>query len=323
MSNQRLLILDDDASVGRTVEYMAESLGLEPQAVSSPETFFEQVGRWKPHYILLDMLMPRMDGVQIIERLGETGCTASIIIFSGVDARTREAAQRTAMEHHLDVAGTLGKPFRTAELRGIIDRARQDGKRGPTNPQTRPDTMVDEADLERAVREREFEVVYQPKVRCTTGALVGFEALVRWRHPELGLIMPDRFIPLSEATGLIDPLTSLVVEQAVDWIMGLQVDGDPPALAINISARNLTNADCTDRLDEFCRGAGFDPARLTLELTETAAMDDAAQALGMMTRLRMKGFHLSIDDFGTGYSSMLQLSRMPFSEIKIDQSFVM
>jgi EAL domain-containing protein (putative c-di-GMP-specific phosphodiesterase class I) len=165
---------------------------------------------------------------------------------------------------------------------------------------------------------------YQPKLDCRLGRITGVESLVRWRHPTRGIIQPNQFIALAEETGLIHGVTDWVVAtaaaQAARWRaenLGLEV-----AVAVNFSASDLVDLHLPDRLEQYCRAAGSDPALLTLELTETGAMRQAVPMMDILTRLRLKGFRLSIDDFGTGYSSLVQLQLLPFSEIKIDLSFV-
>src|SRR6185312_15054251 len=145
--------------------------------------------------------------------------------------------------------------------------------------------------------------------------------LVRWQHPEFGLLPPDRFLPLIEETGNMDLLTVRVIEAALAWFARL-ADGNAQQLAINISGGSLTDVDFTDLLQERCALFNIDPTRIILELTETSAPQRTAELLDILTRVRLKGFHLSIDDFGTGYSSLVQLAQLPFSEIKIDRSFV-
>ncbi|MEX2333937.1 MAG: EAL domain-containing protein, partial [Pseudohongiella sp.] len=195
---------------------------------------------------------------------------------------------------------------------------------------------ISREDLLNALHNQEITLVYQPKINCRTGLLAGFEALARWNHPGLGPVGPDRFIPLAERYGLIDQLTDSVMVQSLRWLSHLprQLDESPEfdylrrrlreiTLSINISASSLNDVDLFERMDEYCQSMGIRPDRIIFELTESCAMEDPISSLDILTRLRMKGFHLSIDDFGTGYSSMLQLARLPFSEIKIDKSFVM
>ncbi|HEX7048554.1 MAG TPA: EAL domain-containing response regulator [Gammaproteobacteria bacterium] len=326
MSDQRLLIMDDDPVIGRTIGLMAESIGMQYRAAVAPEEFFQQLGSWNPTHIVLDLVMPEMDGVEIMRQLADRACKACIIISSGVEGRIRDAARRAAVERNLDVVGVLSKPFKADQLRSLVQKREYSPLARPGRTGNGKRFEVTEGALWTALEQGQFELVYQPKISCATRALVGFEALVRWRHPEIGVIMPDRFIPLAETVGLIDRLTEEVLQQGLCWMTEIQhgpVLSQGLSLAVNLSTRTLVNFQFADQLARLCRDAGFDPTLLTLELTETAAMEDPVLALDMMTRLRMKGIHLSIDDFGTGYSSMLQLSRLPFSEIKIDRSFVM
>ena len=166
-----------------------------------------------------------------------------------------------------------------------------------------------------------MHVAYQPKVRCGSGQLAGFEALARWDHPELGAVPPVFFVPLAERHGLIDRLTDRVLEQSLRWFADTPPSG-AVRLSVNLSALTLADPRFVARMVQLCREAGVPPSSLILELTESSRPDDQVMSLRVLTRLRMQGFNLSLDDFGTGYSSMTRLARLPFSEIKIDRSFV-
>ncbi|MBD2110256.1 MULTISPECIES: EAL domain-containing response regulator [Cyanophyceae] len=333
MGDRRLLILDDDPMTGETIQRIAEFAGLEVYFTPDPDRFFDLLREWQPTHIALDLVMPTMDGVQVMARLAKLSCRAKIIITSGVGSRVLDAAGRSAVEHGLDIAGVLAKPFSPNQLREML--LGQVSSPPPPPPVVGAPFQPPEltpADLLQALDRREFVLAYQPKVLCTTGELAGVEALVRWAHPVYGLLPPGRFIPLAESCDLIDPLTDQVIEQALAWFGPLCTAGATPLsaaigdqlmLSVNISARTLGNGALFERVQERCGAQGVDPARLIFELTETSAMDDPVASLDLLTRLRMIGFHLSIDDFGTGFSSMLQLVRLPFSEIKVDKSFVM
>ncbi len=164
--------------------------------------------------------------------------------------------------------------------------------------------------------------IYQPKIECATGRLAGFEALARWYHPLHGVIMPDQFIPLLNRSGLIDHLTDAVLDAALPWFSSSYGASASITLAVNFSVNTFSDPGFVDRISERCRTLGLSPGRLIVELNETDSMDDPIASLDHMARLRMRGFLLSIDDVGTGYSSLLQLVRLPFSEIKIDRSFL-
>lgn len=334
MSLGRLLILDDDPAVGQTIAFIAENAGLEPRTTTDPAAFFRALDEWSPDYIALDLVMPEMDGVEVMRLLAYRGCEAMIIITSGVGSRVLGAAERSAEEHGLNVIGVVSKPFSAKVFRTLINSnsARDNGAASSKGASS--DFVVSEKKLRVALDKREFVMVYQPKVLCTTGELAGFEALVRWHHPTGGVIMPDSFIPDMEELGLMSELTDQVLEQSLDWfstnfgrrkVAGSAEIGQyhPLSLSINISAKNLFQMEFADCIASMCAERDIDPAQLIFELTETSAMDDPILSLDLLTRLRVKGFQLSIDDFGTGYSSMVQLVRLPFSEVKVDKSFVM
>jgi EAL domain-containing protein (putative c-di-GMP-specific phosphodiesterase class I)/FixJ family two-component response regulator len=322
MLNGRLLVLDDDLAVAQTIAWIAEETGLETRIACEPAQFFRDFGEWCPTHIALDLVMPEMDGVEVMRMLALNGCSAQIIITSGVGGRILDAAKRSATEHGLNVVGIVSKPFSAAELRALL--ATEQAAVAPTGRAGTGNTgfVPDLAELQRALDAREFVLAYQPKIVCGSHQLAGFEALVRWQHPRAGLIMPDRFIPLAESTGLIDPLTEQVFEQALAWFSGI-CSGTQLSLSINISARSLIDFQLAEFISGLCARNSIFPDQLILELTETSAMDDPVTSLDLLTRLRMRGFQLSIDDFGTGYSSMVQLVRLPFSEMKVDKSFVM
>jgi EAL domain-containing protein (putative c-di-GMP-specific phosphodiesterase class I) len=175
-------------------------------------------------------------------------------------------------------------------------------------------------DLRRALLGNEFFLVYQPKVSLTSGRWTGVEALLRWRHPELGLVPPGQFIPFAEAEGLMQPLTARVIAMALERCAVWQRAGFDIAIAINLSARDIEPG-FPDGFESACSAATVAPRRIAFELTETAT-HNLIDLLDVATRLRLKGTRLSIDDFGTGYSSVVQLHRLPFSEVKIDRIFV-
>ncbi len=187
------------------------------------------------------------------------------------------------------------------------------------------DRMRLEADLRRAIERQEFFLLYQPIVSLTTGQLTGFEALLRWRHPERGLVSPAEFIPIAEETGAIVPIGEWVLLQAVrqtrqwqrqfPWMQHLK-------LSVNLSGKQFTNANLIERVIQTLRLTRFDPHHLKLEITETVLMENIETATEMLKQLRALGVQLSIDDFGTGYSSLSYLHRLPINTLKVDRSFV-
>lgn len=335
MSEHKLLILDDDELTGETIRNVAEYAGMSVQVTTNATAFFNLLKEWEPSHIALDLIMPEMDGVEVLGALGEQNITAKIIITSGVGQQVLQAAARSAAAHGLNIVGILPKPFNPKAFRELIDSPSPnltdliDGQHTTGRPNA---LTINANDLAKAIKNREITLAYQPKVGCTSGTLMGFEALARWHHADYGFIAPDIFIAIAEQHNLIDDLTLLIFEQALPWFSQFcqqqhQTPTTPQAsqliCSINISALSLRNLSLFNQIEALCHLHNVKLHSIMLELTETGAMDDPVASLDILTRLRMKGFQLSIDDFGTGFSSMLQLVRMPFSEVKVDKSFVM
>jgi EAL domain-containing protein (putative c-di-GMP-specific phosphodiesterase class I) len=307
----RLLMIDDDPAFCRLVKRVAEPHGFEAITTDSPKNFERTARSWSPTLIVMDLQMPGRDGIELLRDLALNKCTAPIVVTSGLDRRTLDAALRLGAERGLKMDAVLQKPASFDDLNNLMRRHKP------------ADSAVLLADLADAIAGDQLFLEYQPKIHDRCGRITGVEALVRWHHPSLGLIRPAQFVPLAEESDLIDPLTDWVFASATKQAAAWHQQGFTPEVAINISARNLRDIELPDRLARLCERSGIKPVGVTLELTETSAMSDAIQMMDVLTRLRVKGFKLSIDDFGTGYSSLVQLRKMPFSEIKIDISFVL
>ncbi len=188
--------------------------------------------------------------------------------------------------------------------------------------QYNPRRLALRAELREAIMRRGLELHFQPKLSCTTGSVSSVEALVRWPHPDHGLLLPAEFIPIAEQSDLIGPLTSWVIGEALQWSDRWTWLGFDISVAVNLSPRQLLDRQLPESIAEAIKDHPSGAGRLQLELTESAVMADAARALEILTRLNQMGIRLSIDDFGTGYSSLSYLRRLPVTEIKIDRSFV-
>ena len=327
-ATDRLLIIDDDEMVGKTLGAIAGRQGFKVDFTCDPERFFQQIKDWRPSILAIDLVMPEVDGVQVLRRLAELEIQIPIIITSGVSSRILQSALRSVREHGLPLLGTLRKPFTRHDVKSLLDQRRGFDATDPEQARQfaiEQSEALDASMLKRALDDNQLVVHYQPKIFCADRRLAGFEALVRWAHPERGLIPPDDLIPLADRTGLINPLTTRVVDLSLRWFASLNQSGHtahPLTMSLNLSARSLGDRQFSEKLKGKCDDYGIAFEQICLELTETSAMEEPTESLDLLTRLRLAGFKLSIDDFGTGYSSMLQLVRLPFSEIKIDKSFV-
>jgi len=306
----RLLVIDDEPGFSQVIKRVAQDCGFEVTVTADPSTFMNAVRLWRPTVIMLDLKMPRTDGIQLLRALASHKSTAHVIVTSGEHGKVLESAMQLGRERGLNMREALPKPVRAQDLREQLSGL----KRMPK--------LQLSADLAGAITADELFLEYQPQFDCRLARITGVEALVRWNHPVHGIILPDQFITLAEEIGVISRLTDRVVAAAATQTALWHAANLPLHVAVNISARDLDDLELPDRLEQHCRTAGLDPAFVTLELTETSAMREVVQMMDVLTRMRLKGFSLSIDDFGTGYSSLVQLQKMPFSEIKIDQSFV-
>jgi diguanylate cyclase (GGDEF)-like protein len=180
-----------------------------------------------------------------------------------------------------------------------------------------------ERELRQALAQQQLELHYQPQISLKSGELVGVEALVRWRHPERGLISPGKFIPIAEASGLIIPIGNWVINEACRQAQAWQKQGLPPLrIAVNVSSRQFTEGDVFQQVLNALAKNRVKPTLLKLEITESMLMQDVERSIATMTKLADLGIHIAINDFGTGYSSLSYLGKFPISELKIDQSFV-
>ena len=179
------------------------------------------------------------------------------------------------------------------------------------------------SELRTAVDHDQLRLFLQPKVALATGQVIGAEALVRWQHPQRGMVAPMRFIPFAEQTGFIRVITGWMIQQCASHWRELRAQGITLKLSVNLSTRDLLDQDLPAKLEKLLARETVDPHALCLEITESAIMDDPQRALLTLKRLHDMGLRLSIDDFGTGYSSLAYLKQMPLHELKIDKSFVM
>ena len=307
----RVLVFDDDAAVGRLAVRIATMAGMDAIAVTDATAFAQRLRTQPPQVVLLDLQLGETDGVEQLRRLAERQYGGMLVLMSGFDARVLATARALGQSLGLRVEAVLQKPLRVADLEGVLRRL-QSGGGSPSAER-----------LLAAIANDELVLDFQPVVAREPKVLKKLEALVRWEHPTSGRIPPSDFLPMAESnTGIIDALTDWVVGAAVEAYQVLAELGVSVPLAVNMSTQNLHDLTVPDRLEQRLRAGGMPARHLCLEITESAAFKDASLTMDILSRVRLKGMQLSIDDFGTGYSSLKMLRQMPFSEIKIDRSFV-
>ena len=319
MNSRRLLILDDEIEVGKTIAMVAQKAGFSVQIFDKAEDFFKSMNEWLPTHILIDLAMPVLDGVEVQRHLAELHCTSAVILASGLGAKVLDAARLGGLERGLNIVGCLPKPFKAKQLHTLLATPVSAGTAKIQLPMRVPN--FEDADFQSGLSADEFILHYQPKVSLRSGKVIGFEALVRWEHHQHGLLHPIEFIPSAEISGYVDDITARIFEIGLNWLQDI-VGQCSVSLEFNVSALSLQNIGMVDKLTNECAKRQIDPKFVTLEITESSAVGNYQHAIDLLTRFRIKGFQLAIDDYGTGYSSMRQLERLPFSELKIDQSFV-
>ncbi|HEY1768150.1 MAG TPA: EAL domain-containing response regulator [Terracidiphilus sp.] len=319
-TSANILVIDDDADIGELVSAAAQALGLQCRATTDAADLACLLDS-DVSLILLDLMMPGMDGVEVLRLLGKLECRASIVLMSGISKRVLDTAERLADALGLRIAGHLQKPFRLADLEEFL-RGHVPQRGAIAAKQTaRIDFPANE--LRHGIWNDEFVLYYQPQIDIRSGEVDGLEALARWQHPQRGLLFPDSFIGRLESLGLIDEFGWRVADRGLSEVRQFAVRGNPPPrVALNVSVRSLRDLKFPDTFVSLAQKHGVPVSSIMVEITESGLMNDPSNALDVLTRLRMKNVQLSIDDFGTGYAMMQQLVNVPATELKIDRVFV-
>ena len=321
ISELRFLVAEDHEFQRRTLVRMLASLGarevLEAADGRAALELFRHPGR-PVDIIVCDLDMPEMDGMEFIRHMGEAGAQVSVILSSALDRHLISSVETMTTAYGMNLLGAIEKPATFQKLRDLIARhGRAPARRGGA-----PTARIPAEEVVAGLGAGQFEPFFQPKVELATGKIVGLEALARWRHPKRGVIPPGTFISVLEAAGEVDALTWMMLEKSAASTVAWQAQGLPVCVSVNLSLSSLSEPTLADRITDAVRRQGLETKAMILEITESAAMTDVGRCLENLARLRVKGFGLSIDDYGTGYSSMQQLARIPFTELKLDQSFV-
>jgi EAL domain-containing protein (putative c-di-GMP-specific phosphodiesterase class I) len=317
----RLLVIEDQAVQRQVAVGILRSLGV--ASIDEADDGYHALDALRatpeaPDVIVCDLRMPGMDGIEFIRHLGESKSASSIILASALDPTLVSSVEAMARAHGLSVLGTMPKPLSRERLGELLARFERPDLLGPNSGQPRASA----SELEEAIADGQIIAYFQPKLHVTDRAIAGAEALARWHHPCRGVVSPGEFIPLAEECGLIDALTWVMLEQSMEELNNWRRAGQDWVVSVNLSLPYLEYNGAADRIAGLAERYGIDPQSVVLEVTESLASANLAPVLGNVARLRMKGFGVAIDDYGTGYSSLKQLASIPFTELKVDQSFV-
>lgn len=318
----RILLLDDEPFVLKLLARMLANLGF--TAVATCENGAAALAQLDhadgpPELILMDINMPEMDGVEFLRKLVERGYAGSIIVVSGEDQRVIRATEALVQAYNIPLLGQLQKPVSPAGLAALLE-AWSPGTGNLSAPEQHRHHGADA--LRHAIANGELVNYYQPIVAVLTGRVVGVEALVRWRHPAEGLLLPEKFLGEAMQHELIGDLCMEVFTAAVAQAQTWHNEGRLLQISINLSAHDLTSLDFADIVANLTGEAGISPHGIMLEVPESLLLRSSPALLETLTRLRLKRFRLSIDDFGSAPSSLAQLRNIPFNEVKLNANLI-
>lgn len=317
----RILVVDDKKFARNFAQRALFSLGHEDVSqADGGQNAVDRITKAEPPFdiVICDLMMPDMDGIQVVREVADVDNPPAFIFASGAQEKVLAATKELAEARGLIVLGAVEKPVGKKQLQALLaayHKNREHKARGAL-------PMLTVAEIKNGLDRNSVCLFYQPKINLQTRAVDGVEALVRWAHPEHGILPPASFIDTAEDSGLIRKLTeqviALALAQSAQWLeRGIRI-----RMSVNVSARDLDDVTLPDQIAQSIADHGVPPESVVIEVTESGVFQDLATSLDILTRLHMKGIVLSIDDFGTGYSSMEQLERIPFSELKIDRAFV-
>ncbi len=319
----RFLIVDDDADQRFLLSGTLARMGMTNVVeAASGRAALDLLGRDDAAFdiVITDLHMPDIDGMALVRRIGQRRLPVAVVLVTSLGGDLLQTAAAMTEAYGVKLIGNLVKPATKDKLFNILTRYRA--------PDAAPAARSAAAfqptteDVLNGFAAAQFVPHFQAIQDLATGTIVAAEALARWDHPVHGVVGPELFLPPLARAGYLDELSwimlALSAMEARSWLdAGLRTK-----VSVNVSATSLADPGYADSVTEIVSGHGIEPSQMTLELTETEAILNVAAALENVTRLRMKGFGLAVDDFGVGYSSMHELSRMPFTELKIDRAFV-
>jgi EAL domain-containing protein (putative c-di-GMP-specific phosphodiesterase class I) len=268
---------------------------------------------------IIDLALPGMDGLELIRRLSEARCRAGIVIIGAQSNAVLFSVETMALAYGINLLGTIAKPVSPVRLTELIESYSAVPLAPPVGVAGRTFTF---AEVGRGLQARQFDPYFQPKIELETGQVKGLEMFARWRHPEYGVLGPEAFIKALEDNHRVDFLDWSMIEKSVAACRTLHDQGIPISFSVNVDQSTLAHPQFMAQISACLERHRILPDYITFEMTESAVLTTEPHFLERLLRLRMLGFGLAIDDYGTGRSNLQLLARIPFSELKIDRSFV-
>jgi EAL domain-containing protein (putative c-di-GMP-specific phosphodiesterase class I)/ActR/RegA family two-component response regulator len=267
---------------------------------------------------IIDLDLGGMDGLELLRAIAALKSTVRLIVVGAQPASVLFSVESLAQAHGVDLLGTIAKPVTSTKLKVLLDNYQppQPAHAGPDVP------GFSFAEVGVGLQKRQFEPFFQPKIELETGQVKGLETFARWRHPEHGMLGPAAFIGALEQNNRVDFLDWTMLEMSVERCRRYHDQGIPISISLNLAPETLAHPHFIRQVTSTMQRHGVLPDYLTFEMTESSILSFDADFIERLVRLRMMGFGLAIDDYGTGRSNLQLLARIPFSELKIDRSFV-
>ncbi|MBL4640050.1 MAG: EAL domain-containing response regulator [Kordiimonadaceae bacterium] len=320
----KALIIDDSAFQRHMLSIVCTEAGYLTVLVNDGIEALKALQEMSFSLIITDLELPEMDGLQLIRAMAERKITAKIVLVSGLSESLLYAAKQLGDQFGLNIVGTINKPYVPEDFLELLLEASLINPADNLNPQYKGEFQgqLSHKSVSRGIEDGALVPYYQPKVCRKREILIGFECLARWRTERGKILGPASFIPTAEDYNLMQEFTDVIIQRAFEDVVDWHKNGFLLPVSINISTENFKDITFPERVIGFAEQYGVQPTSVILEVTESKVMEQAKECLEVMSRLRLKGFGLSIDDFGTGYASLKQLQYLPFTEIKLDRSYV-
>ncbi len=324
IAHLHMLVAESDPAQRRAMAEMLGQLGAtritEACDGHSALALFQDPSTAHIDVAVIDLALAGIDGVELIRSLAALNSSTRVSVVGAYDSNLLFSVETMALAYGLDLLGTIVKPVTGPRLSALLAHYTAPRPAQAGDSVRRPTCTFAEVGI--GLQARQFEPFFQPKIELATGEVKGLEVFARWRHPEHGLLNPSSFIDALEHNNRIDFLDWTMLELSIERSRQFYDKGLPAAISVNLAPETLAHPDFIQQIGACTDRHGVAPALVTFEMPESAVLTDDPGFLERLVRLRMVGYGLAIDDYGTGRSNMQLLARVPFSELKIDRSFV-